>query len=283
MEEMSITKINPYVRYVARADFTPIMRAVRAYDHRIFYMLDGECNIAINDRRHKLTADSMAVIRPGDAYTFELSGKWEIVDINFDYTYEACHIDYGVHPSFAEEFDESKMFKRQKFSDCPQLCESIVIDEIGGLRDEFLKIAEEFEMRKIFYREKSSAALKDIICDTVRFFTAEKVGVCGKLDEVLNYIKNNYKKNLSNSEIAERVGYHSYYLNRLIKLYTGTTLRQYLINCRLDAAKKLLRATEMSVEEIAAECGFKNLTHFSDSFKNKTGTTAAEYRKSKLI
>ena len=70
--------------------------------------------------------------------------------------------------------------------------------------------------------------------------------------------------------IAAHVGYHSYYLNRLMKSVTGTTIRQYIINYRIEVAKRYLEQTKLGIYAIAELCGYENLSNFSVDFKKKT-------------
>lgn len=278
-DKINMTDINPYLRYVAQENFAPLTRCVRAYDHRLFYVLKGGCKLNISGQDNYLYPDSLAIIRPGDAYTFHMSGDFEIIDINFDYTSENNHIENGIHPSFAEEYNESRRFGKPKICDGGKLDTSFVVHNIKLIRNELIRITEEFELKKVFYREKSSAILKDVLCDIARYGTGNRKVGDKRLDEILSFIRSNFNKELSNEMIAAKIGYHPYYVNRLVKSYTGTTLRQYIINCRIDAAKKLLRETDKGIEDIGTECGFKNMTHFSDSFKIKAGVSPVTYRK----
>ena len=56
-----------------------------------------------------------------------------------------------------------------------------------------------------------------------------------------NYIRENYSEEISNTEIGAIFGYHPFYVSRMLKDKKGITLRQYIISYRFKAAKKLLR------------------------------------------
>jgi YesN/AraC family two-component response regulator len=95
---------------------------------------------------------------------------------------------------------------------------------------------------------------------------------------VINYIKNNYTEKISNAQIAEKFGYNPLYLNRIFKGDTGMTLHKYILKERVTLAKQLLKNTTLSVEEIGADCGFANQTHFCTAFKTVTGKSPTAYR-----
>lgn len=63
-----------------------------------------------------------------------------------------------------------------------------------------------------------------------------------------------------------------------MKNATGTTLRQYLINFRIDAAKRYLRETDYQISKVSKLCGYNNFCNFSTDFKRKTGLTPSLYR-----
>ena len=66
-----------------------------------------------------------------------------------------------------------------------------------------------------------------------------------------------------------------------MQTYTGTTIHQYLLQYRLEIAKKILLNTDCTISDIALKCGFKNVYYFSNTFKEKTGITPSLFRKTK--
>ncbi len=58
----------------------------------------------------------------------------------------------------------------------------------------------------------------------------------------------------------------------------GSTLKQDVINSRMQCACNLLRGTELPMEEIAYRCGYANVSHFSTLFKKMMGVTPKNYR-----
>jgi len=60
---------------------------------------------------------------------------------------------------------------------------------------------------------------------------------------------------------------------------TGTTLIDYTQNLRVEEAKRLLEAEQMSVQDISGEVGYENLAFFRRLFKRCTGLTPGQYRR----
>lgn len=64
----------------------------------------------------------------------------------------------------------------------------------------------------------------------------------------------------------------------LFKKETGETFNNYLISCRIEAAKRFIRASNMKINEIAARVGYEDPNYFSFSFKKVCGISPREYQ-----
>ncbi len=58
----------------------------------------------------------------------------------------------------------------------------------------------------------------------------------------------------------------------------GATFMQDLIESRLSRARMLLQTTNMSVQDIAQQCGYRSYEHFARQFRSRCGTTPSEFR-----
>lgn len=95
---------------------------------------------------------------------------------------------------------------------------------------------------------------------------------------ILDYIKENPDKNIKAQDIAHIFGYNEKYLSRLFKKITGMTLKQYIIQQKIEDSNTYLIETEMPVYEIAAALGFSDAHNFQKLYKKTTGMTPTEYR-----
>lgn len=57
------------------------------------------------------------------------------------------------------------------------------------------------------------------------------------------------------------------------------TLQKYVEEIRIERAERLLSETDMTLTEIAYECGFCSQSYFSYAFKRHTGTPPRTYAK----
>ncbi len=98
---------------------------------------------------------------------------------------------------------------------------------------------------------------------------------------VISYIEKNYSDcDLTNQTLAEKSGYTEAYMRQLFKAQFGTTPKQYILDVRLQHASKMLADSNKKVTDIASDCGFANLAHFSRAFRDKFGESPIEYRTS---
>ena len=88
---------------------------------------------------------------------------------------------------------------------------------------------------------------------------------------------------LSNQIIATQLGISEVYLRKLFSAHYGISPKQYILNLRLNLAKRLLANTANAITDIAEECGFSSVYHFCRIFKEKTGQAPKEYALSNRV
>ncbi len=84
---------------------------------------------------------------------------------------------------------------------------------------------------------------------------------------IMQYIHENYNRNLSLDEIASHIGISKSTALNLFHRFLHTTPVNYLIGYRLQAASWLLKNTNKKVKTIAYESGFHNVDYFADCLK----------------
>ena len=91
-------------------------------------------------------------------------------------------------------------------------------------------------------------------------------------------VENGYKENRKVDSYAEKIGISAKHLAYVIKKTTGKYPSEWLENYVLLEAKKLLRNTDLSIQEISYDLNFSTPSHFGKFFKNQTGMTPKEFR-----
>ena len=95
---------------------------------------------------------------------------------------------------------------------------------------------------------------------------------------IFQFVKSNYGGNCSLEALSAHISYHSVYLSRYFKRYTGLTFTDYVTQYRINEAAYLLKNSRQKILNVALECGFDSLRSFNRSFKRLMHTTPSAYR-----
>ena len=113
-----------------------------------------------------------------------------------------------------------------------------------------------------------------VVISNINFTRTNKM--TGLVTEIKEYISVNKSATLAN--IADHFHLSPGYLSVIFSKNTDTTLKNYLINERINTAKDLLINTDKNIYEIANEIGYKTAQLFSVIFKKSTGLTPSAYQ-----
>lgn len=100
------------------------------------------------------------------------------------------------------------------------------------------------------------------------------------IEQVIDYIHSSYYNDISLESLSHQFHISPYHLCREFKRCTNRTLSQYINVTRVMNAQRKLMETDKSITEISVLTGFTNITHFNRVFKQYTGMTPTQYRKS---
>lgn len=99
------------------------------------------------------------------------------------------------------------------------------------------------------------------------------------MDKILRYVDEHYCEDVTRNDLVDLVYISPDYCSRLFKKETGRSLAQYILEKRMEKAKKLLQS-DMSVKNVALQTGYSNFSYFSKVFREMTGMSPVEYRES---
>lgn len=113
----------------------------------------------------------------------------------------------------------------------------------------------------------------------------EKVSVRGSLRfkqfrDILVYVNNNYRMNLTLEQIAEDMFVSEKQLSSMFRLYTGLTPVNYINRFRISNACELLKQDDLKIEAVSKMVGVEDVKYFTRMFTKWKGISPREYRKS---
>lgn len=99
------------------------------------------------------------------------------------------------------------------------------------------------------------------------------------LAEALAYIDAHYMDaDISVQKVADSLGISGGHLSHLFRKETNFTMMNYVVNCRMRAAKNLLKDYHYKIYEVAEQVGYRDITYFSANFKKHVGISPSEYQ-----
>jgi AraC-like DNA-binding protein len=99
------------------------------------------------------------------------------------------------------------------------------------------------------------------------------------IDNALAYIDRHYAKDISDADVARRIGLSTSYFRQVFRSATGQPFHRYLIGLRLEKARILLSEAGASVAQAADAVGFQNPAHFSRAFSQRFGGSPMRFRR----
>ena len=98
--------------------------------------------------------------------------------------------------------------------------------------------------------------------------------------QVCAYIDAHYREEIHREELGELVFLNTDYLSRIFKKEKGISISNYIIQKRVEEAKKLLTQSTLPINTVSLYVGYSNFSYFTKMFKDNTGYAPLEYRRS---
>lgn len=99
-----------------------------------------------------------------------------------------------------------------------------------------------------------------------------------QLLQVLDYIDEHLDHDIKLADLAALLDISQFHFSHVFKQSIGTSPYQYLLQQRIERAKRLLKQTDRSIMDIAFMCGFNSHSHLSKQFRQFTGMSPKAYR-----
>lgn len=244
-----------------------VQRRINHYE--LDFYVGGIRQIEIDGRKSEISGGCICFRRPGQLACS--TGDYDCFVSTLDFSGKA----------------DADFFGRQIQSACEPEFRHELIDDIPDV----FKV---YHKNEILSRFMYISDLADCKCESARLAMTEilfliNADICrerlGRPQEndtptgrLIKYINTNYRENIGLDTLAALVNLDKSYMIRLFKASFGVSPIEYLIDLRLNHARTLLVNTDMTVGEIAAECGYNSSSFFVSSFGKKFGCTPGAYR-----
>lgn len=222
--------------------------------HRLYYVLDGEATLKLNDSVH--------ILKPGYIYLIPAFSMVETI----------CH-DHMDH-----YYIHFRLHQRD-IIDVFQLYEpNFEVLAMPEAEAYFKQIEAHYENDGPYSSMIAASAFYALLAPFFKNCVRPSSEIM-RFDPVLNYIEHNLDSKLSSKELASIIDLDPVYFANLFSKTFLMPPSQYVIKKRLELAQTLLITSSMKVKDIAAKAGIDNPMYFSKLFKEKIGLTPGAYRK----
>lgn len=175
--------------------------------------------------------------------------------------------------------DKTGAFPVINFDCLDFLCDTVTVIPVQNAEE---LIADYERMKKLFCFDGNRAQIFSIFYGMLHKLCTD--GIPHELKGAMRLIKYDYcDTSLTNEKLAAECNISEVYFRKLFTKHYGISPKQFIIELRIQRAKQMLGEGSLSVSGISEKCGFSNPYHFCRLFKQHTGTTPSEYRKTNMI
>ena len=97
--------------------------------------------------------------------------------------------------------------------------------------------------------------------------------------QLLSYCAEHFTEDITVSTLAEALYISESYVSKLVSRNLKCSFREYINGLRIQKARQLLESTDLRIGQVMAACGFQNQSSFNRIFRDHTGTSPRQYRK----
>lgn len=214
----------------------------------IEYVIDGSGSYVIDDK----------------TYTIKKGALFFSTPLNFHYVHDSSFQLYNV------------MFSSS-------VIDNEILSKIIPVNTFFIDENNEKFLTDLFEELLLSGAVKysSILLNAILYKLSTLSNVNSHFSQINNaviYLFNNFRNNVTLSEVAEHTGYSVNYFSYLFKKEMGLSFKNFIDDLRFEYARKLLTHTDYSVCEVCKLSGFDDYANFVRRFKKRFNVTATQLK-----
>ena len=279
---MRFEDISPFVRAaIIRSLDGPTLPTV-AYDHRIFYVLNGNGTVEIADTSFTLKPGAAMLWMSGIPFTFLPEDKGlQMIVVNFDFTRNHAEDVLALPPVTPQNFNPNELLERIVFNDATMLNSPLFFENLPSILPYLQNMLQEAAVPTIWSNFQLASLMQMVLTAMCRAnvnAVSDNKNAVDIFQKTLHYIHENYTKPLTNQSLAAKFNYHPNYISQLFVQRTGSSLHQYLLGIRVRHALYLLQTTNLTIKEVAIQSGFGNVSYFCQYIKKCTGYPPSSFR-----
>jgi YesN/AraC family two-component response regulator len=208
---------------------------------------------------------------------------WVAIDETYDFTAEKYYIERNFSPEDISYIEKLKQRPDYAVSELyfPTLIHNINLEKLQPLFKEMYFYSHQTDVTsKLMVKSLFLNIIASILNDRFTSNGAQKDHYHIKtIHHAIEYMKVHSTEDLNTTTMSKHCGLSAKYFGSLFKEVTGYTMNAYLLELRIQKAKKLLLTSDQSIEQLAAVIGIPDVYYFTKLFKKAEGITPGKYRR----
>jgi len=240
---------------------------------QIIYIVSGSGSFYYQELEKQLSQNKLFLIAAGESHKLAADQK---------NTLKTLDIKFKIK---VDQFASRVKMAAGEYNDLPQ------VKNLLG------QIWQEGRKKQDYYQELVNSFLLQILINILRVNSnssaaekeaAQRPGLKENTEnqlcrKFLNYIEENYSRELLLKDIASELGYNQSYICQIFKENYNLTPMSFLYKYRIQKAAELLKESGDTLSQIAGKTGFKTVHHFNRTFSKYQGQPPGEYRDQHLL
>lgn len=270
-----MTNVSYQIDYYSDKDF----KSVNLHSHdfyELYFFVGGDASYIIESGHYRLNPNDILLIPPQTLHQLDINDSNE--------TYE--RIVLWINPKFVRHISTKSTDLSYCFSVCADKKDYLI-------RDYTLSQSLKELLYGLYNLNDNNDFGKDIECENL--IREALLSLCKHqkysqndgakqtiahsnqtVAEIIKYIDEHIAEPLSLDVIAETVYLSKFYISRLFKQETNSTIHQYVLKKRLALSKRYIESGT-SIADVCTRCGFLDYSHFFRAFKAEFGLTPKQY------
>ena len=237
-------------------DFPLVNRVNGRKDYQLLFIAEGQMDFIINNQKFTYGANTLILFRPGEPQIYNISEGSEATS-------------YYIH------FSGSKVEEYLKYY---------------GINEQVIAFSKPFTWFERIFNEMDlnhKSPFREDICNSILMTLLGIIGgtlrseqplASGKFATLTHIMRQNCTKNYPIAKYADFLGYSEMHFIAFFKSHLGKTPHKYIVDHRMQVAKRLLLTTNDSIKSIAVQVGYPNSRYFSRVFAKYFKKTPSEFR-----
>lgn len=146
--------------------------------------------------------------------------------------------------------------------------------------EQILKMLENTHLNAYCAVSNATSNILSLVVATDSSGSIQETPYSDAINNAVDYIRQHYREPLNLNLLAAQAQLSKFYFLRLFKAYMQVTPYKYLVYYRINESKKLLDTTNHKVCHISEMVGFADECNYVRTFKEITGQTPLQYRRS---